>query len=82
MPTTQSMASQPVSNKVLLTEHLRDAWKFQGYVVSDCAAIEDISAHHKFKPTQEEGVTAALAAGTDLICGSPRPACIWNGKLH
>lgn len=59
------------SNKVLLTEHLRDAWKFQGYVVSDCAAIEDISAHHKFKPTQEEGVTAALAAGTDLICGSP-----------
>jgi beta-glucosidase len=60
------------ANKVLLTEHLRDAWKFNGYVVSDCAAIEDISAHHKFKPTQEEGVAAALSAGTDLICGSPQ----------
>jgi beta-glucosidase len=60
------------ANKVLLSEHLRDAWKFKGYVVSDCAAIEDISAHHKFKATQEEGVAAALTAGTDLICGSPQ----------
>jgi beta-glucosidase len=60
------------ANKVLLTDHLRDAWKFNGYVVSDCAAIEDVSAHHKFKPTPEEGVAAALAAGTDLICGSPQ----------
>jgi beta-glucosidase len=60
------------ANKNLLQDHLRDAWKFKGYVVSDCAAIEDISAHHKFKPTQEEGVAAALAAGTDLICGSPQ----------
>jgi beta-glucosidase len=59
------------ANKVLLTDHLRRAWNFQGYVVSDCAAIEDISAHHKFKPTQEEGVAAALEAGTDLMCGSP-----------
>jgi beta-glucosidase len=60
------------ANKVLLTDHLRAAWNFQGYVVSDCAAIEDISAHHKFKSTLEEGVTAGLAAGTDLICGSPQ----------
>jgi len=60
------------ANKDLLHEHLRDVWNFKGYVVSDCAAIEDISAHHKFKPTQEEGVAAALAAGTDLICGSPQ----------
>jgi beta-glucosidase len=60
------------ANKVLLTDHLRNAWKFDGYVVSDCAAIEDVSAHHKFKPTQEEGVGSSLAAGTDLICGSPQ----------
>ena len=58
-------------NKVLLQDHLRDDWKFKGYVVSDCAAIEDISAHHKFKPTQEEGVAVALIGGTDLICGEP-----------
>ncbi len=60
------------ANRVLLKDHLRDAWQFKGYVVSDCAAIEDISAHHKFKPTQEEGAAAALNAGTDLICGSPQ----------
>jgi beta-glucosidase len=60
------------ANQVLLSDHLRDAWKFNGYVVSDCAAIEDISAHHKYKPTQEEGVAVALAGGTDLICGSPQ----------
>ncbi|HUZ04517.1 MAG TPA: glycoside hydrolase family 3 C-terminal domain-containing protein, partial [Acidobacteriaceae bacterium] len=55
----------------LLQNHLRDAWNFQGYVVSDCGAVADISAHHKYKATQEEGVTAALQAGTDLICGEP-----------
>ena len=60
------------ANKVLLTDHLRQAWRFQGYVVSDCAAIEDVSAHHNFKPTQEEGVATSLEAGTDLICGSPQ----------
>lgn len=60
------------ASSVLLHDYLREAWKFKGYVVSDCAAIEDISAHHKFKPTQEEGVTAALVGGTDLICGSPQ----------
>jgi beta-glucosidase len=58
-------------SKVLLQDHLRDDWKFKGYVVSDCGAIEDISAHHRFKPTQEEGVAAALIGGTDLICGEP-----------
>jgi beta-glucosidase len=60
------------ASKVLLHDYLRDDWKFGGYVVSDCAAIEDISAHHKFKPTQEEGVAAALIGGTDLVCGSPQ----------
>jgi beta-glucosidase len=60
------------ASKTLLRDYLRDAWKFKGYVVSDCAAIEDISAHHRYKPTQEEGVAAALAGGTDLICGSPQ----------
>jgi len=60
------------ASNVLLHDYLREAWKFKGYVVSDCAAIQDISAHHKYKPTQEEGVAAALATGTDLICGSPQ----------
>lgn len=60
------------ASSVLLHDYLREDWKFKGYVVSDCAAIEDISAHHKYKPTQEEGVAVALATGTDLICGAPQ----------
>jgi beta-glucosidase len=59
------------ANQFLLGDELRGAWKFKGYVVSDCGAIEDISAHHRFRPLQEQGVAAALMAGTDLICGVP-----------
>ena len=67
-----SLNGEPAcTNHVLLDEYLRGAWKFGGYVVSDCGAIEDVSAHHHFKSTMEEGVAAALKAGTDLICGEP-----------
>jgi beta-glucosidase len=67
-----SLNGEPAcANQVLLNEYLRGAWKFGGYVVSDCGAIEDVSAHHHFKPTMEAGVAAALKAGTDLICGEP-----------
>jgi beta-glucosidase len=31
---------------MLLQEHLRDDWHFQGYVVSDCGAASDIALHH------------------------------------
>jgi beta-glucosidase len=68
-----SVNGQPAcANQFLLGDRLRDAWKFKGYVVSDCGAIEDISAHHRYRPLQEQGVAAALVAGTDLICGSPQ----------
>ena len=68
-----SLNGQPAcANDVLLNEHLRNDWKFQGYVVSDCAAVTDIYQNHHFTKTMEEGVSAALKAGTDLICGSPQ----------
>jgi len=67
-----SLNGEPAcANHVLLDEFLRGAWKFGGYVVSDCGAIEDVSEHHYFKASMEEGVAAALQAGTDLICGEP-----------
>ncbi|HEY7615182.1 MAG TPA: glycoside hydrolase family 3 C-terminal domain-containing protein [Terriglobales bacterium] len=55
----------------LLQEHLRDAWGFKGYVVSDCAAVTDIFRNHHYTQTMEQGVAAALKAGTDLVCGDP-----------
>ena len=70
-----SLDGEPAcANHMLLEDYLRGAWKFGGYVVSDCAAVEDVSAHHHFKPTLEEGVAAALKTGTDLICGEPPQA--------
>lgn len=58
------------ANEKLLKHTLRDEWKFQGHVVSDCGAVADIHtdwAHHYVK-TPEEAVARAVHAGTDLIC--------------
>ena len=68
-----SLNGQPAcANSLLLQQHLRYDWGFQGYVVSDCGAITDISDNHHFTPSMEDGVAAALKAGTDLICGNSR----------
>ncbi|MGB4900678.1 MAG: glycoside hydrolase family 3 N-terminal domain-containing protein, partial [Saprospiraceae bacterium] len=56
-------------NSTLLGNILRKDWDFKGYVVSDCDAIDDITLHHKFTSTPEEGVALAIKAGTDLECG-------------
>ncbi len=57
------------ANAYLLQHTLRDDWKFQGYVVSDCGAVGDITAGHKYTPDNEHGAAAAVQAGTDLDCG-------------
>lgn len=54
---------------LLLTDILRGEWKFPGYVVSDCGAINDIYAHHKFVPTAAVAAATAVKTGTDLECG-------------
>ena len=54
----------------LLQKRLREQWGFQGYVVSDCAAVRDISQNHKYAATMGEGAVAAVKAGTDLTCGN------------
>lgn len=53
----------------LLTKLLRNDWGFNGFVVSDCDAIDDITLHHKITATPEEGVALAIKSGTDLECG-------------
>lgn len=52
----------------LLKEHLRGAWGFNGYVVSDCDAVVDIAAHHHYAPDAATAVTAAVRAGVDNEC--------------
>ena len=58
------------ANADLLQKYLRGAWKFQGYVVSDCGAISDIYRGHKYKATAAEASAVAVKAGTDLTCGN------------
>ena len=53
---------------LLLRQHLRGPWGFQGYVVSDCDAVVDISEHHKYASDPAAGVAVALKAGVDNEC--------------
>lgn len=54
---------------LILNDILRHEWDFDGFVVSDCGAIEDIFAYHNIVPTPEEAAALAVKAGTDLNCG-------------
>jgi len=57
------------ANALLLREHLRGAWHFDGYVVSDCAAVADVNTGHHFAPDMAHAAAQAVQAGTDLECG-------------
>jgi beta-glucosidase len=56
------------TNKLLLKEHLRDAWGFKGFVVSDCGAIVDVYRGHKKTSDIVHAAAMSLDAGTDLSC--------------
>jgi beta-glucosidase len=53
----------------LLDGRLRTDWGFDGYVVSDCDAVDDMTQFHRYRPDAARSAAAALAAGTDLDCG-------------
>ena len=57
------------ASPVLLQEILRGEWGFQGHVVSDCGAVEDIFNSHKIFRLKEEAIARAVKAGCDLCCG-------------
>ena len=57
------------ANMFLLADLLRRSWGFEGYVVSDCGAIDDmVNGHHFFK-TGAEAAARSILAGCDLNCG-------------
>jgi beta-glucosidase len=57
------------ASPTLLQEILREAWGFEGYVVSDCGAIHDIYANHRLVKTAPEAAALAVRNGCDLECG-------------
>ncbi|GAA0546088.1 glycoside hydrolase family 3 protein [Rhizomicrobium palustre] len=58
------------ASDLLMKDKLRDAWGFKGYVVSDCDAVKDIAANHKYAPDQAAAVAAGLKAGVDNECNN------------
>lgn len=64
------------ASKMLLDEHLRRAWGFKGFVVSDCGAIVDVYHGHKKAADIESASAMSLQAGTDLSCS------IWSAGFN
>ena len=56
------------ANTFLLKDQLRGAWKFNGYVVSDCDAIVDVFNGHHFAKSMPEAVADAIKTGMDNEC--------------
>lgn len=57
------------ASKDLLTTLARDTWKFEGYITSDCGAVDDIYQTHEYSSTPEQAVYDVLHAGMDTECG-------------
>ena len=57
------------ASKRLINDILRTEWGFNGYFVSDCGAVADISEHHHYAENLTQAAALALKAGCNLNCG-------------
>ncbi len=57
-------------NKLLLTEILRNEWKFQGFVVPDSGAVENLVFAYRKYSTVAEAAAKTVLAGSDLDNGA------------
>lgn len=63
--------SQPCcGSDLLMVDILRNQWKFNGYVTSDCWAIDDFFKNHKTHPDAAHASADAVMHGTDIDCGT------------
>ncbi len=56
-------------SKYLLDDILRKEWGFNGHIVSDCWALEDIWKRHKVVDKAVEAAVMSANAGVNLNCG-------------
>lgn len=54
----------------LLTNLLRETWGFDGHIVSDCGAVDDIYGGHHIAKDAAEASAIAIKAGLNLECGN------------
>lgn len=57
------------TSDVLMTDILFRKWNYQGYVTSDCGAIDDIFRNHKVYDDAASGSAAAVRHGNHCECG-------------
>ena len=82
------------ASPLLLQQKLRGAWKFQGYVTSDCGAIADFynkeaqgfssTGGHHYSVDAAHASAQAVLAGTDTSCGDEfdaLPQAVQQGLL-
>ncbi|UPK72247.1 glycoside hydrolase family 3 C-terminal domain-containing protein [Chitinophaga filiformis] len=66
-----ALNSQPCcANDLLMNDILRHQWKFDGYVTSDCWAIDDFFKYHKTHKDATSAAVDAIIHGTDVECGT------------
>ncbi|MDY0989459.1 glycoside hydrolase family 3 C-terminal domain-containing protein [Flavobacterium sp. CFBP9031] len=58
------------ASDILMNDILRNEWKFNGYVTSDCWAIDDFFKNHKTHPDAASASADAVLHGTDIDCGT------------
>ncbi len=57
------------ANHELLIDILRGEWGFDGFVTSDCGAVEDVYLRHHYVATGAEASAVSMLNGEDLNCG-------------
>ncbi|KAL6066428.1 Beta-xylosidase/alpha-L-arabinofuranosidase 2, variant 3 [Balamuthia mandrillaris] len=63
------------ADNFLLEELARQQWNFNGYVVSDCGAVQSILDAHHYTNNTIDTCGVAIKAGTDLDCGDFYSSC-------
>ena len=57
------------ANTRIMKDIARDVWGFDGYITSDCGAVQDVSYDHHFD-TPNQAVRDTFGAGMDTDCGT------------